>query len=283
MAEDLRQILSDLWMYRELLQQLTLRDIKIRYKQAVMGFAWAVFMPMFVVGAGLIIRLVMADEAGAALDAAVVAGLAVKSLPWAFFVGAVGMASSSLTGNASLVTKVYFPREALPLGVVLAQAMDLLIGAAVLLPILPFLGLSPSWQQLWVLPLTFLLLLFTSGVALFLACANLFFRDVKYIVQVLLTFGIFVTPVLYEASMLGGRGSRLVMVNPLSPLLEGIRLSVVSGQNLLERAVVTGADGGSIVAWDPSYLAYAVAVTVVTFLVSAILFHRSEFAFAEHV
>jgi ABC-type polysaccharide/polyol phosphate export permease len=183
----------------------------------------------------------------------------------------------------NLVTKVYFPREVLPLGVVLAQAMDLIIGAAVLLPILPFLGLSASWQQLWVLPLTFLLLLFTAGVALLLACANLFFRDVKYIVQVLLTFGIFVTPVLYEANMLGARGSRLVMANPLSPLLEGIRLSVVGGHNLLQRAVVTGPDNVSIMTWDPSYLAYAFAVSVVTFLVSAILFHRSEFAFAEHV
>lgn len=281
--EDLRQILTDLWTYRELLQQLTLRDIKVRYKQAVMGFAWAILMPLFVVGAGLIVRLVMADQAGAALDADVVAGLAVKALPWSFFVGAIGLASSSLTGNAGLVTKIYFPREVLPLGVVLAHGIDLLIGAAVVVLILPFLGLSASWQQLWVLPLTVLLLFFTSGVALFLACANLFFRDVKYIVQVVLTFGIFVTPVLYEASMLGSQGSRLVMLNPLSPLLEGIRLSVVSGQNLMEHAAVTGADGVSIVTWDPSYLAYAVGISFVTFLGSAILFHRSEFAFAEHV
>jgi ABC-type polysaccharide/polyol phosphate export permease len=182
-----------------------------------------------------------------------------------------------------LVTKIYFPREVLPLGVVLAQGMDLLIGAAALLLILPFLGLDASWQALWVLPLAVLLLLMTAGLSLFLASANLFFRDVKYIVQVMLTFGIFVTPVLYEPFMLGARGARLVMLNPLGPILEGVRLSVVSGHNLLEPLVLAGPEGASIVAWDPSYLAYALAFAVIGFLVSAVVFHRSEFAFAEHV
>jgi ABC-type polysaccharide/polyol phosphate export permease len=98
-----------------------------------------------------------------------------------------------------------------------------------------------------------------------------------------LTFGIFVTPVLYEPTMLGEQGSRLVMLNPLGPILEGFRLSVVAGHNLLEPLVILGSDGASIVAWDPSYLTYTLGISVIGFLASAVFFHRSEFAFAEYV
>jgi ABC-type polysaccharide/polyol phosphate export permease len=178
---------------------------------------------------------------------------------------------------------VYFPREVLPLAVVLAQGLDLLVGGAVVLLLLPFLGVSLSLQQLWLFPLAALLVMFTSGVSLFLACANLFFRDVKYIVQVLLTFGIFMTPVIYEPAMLGARGARLIMFNPMSPILEGFRLSLIEGHNLLQPLVVTGPTGAAIVAWDPWVLAYGVGASVLALVASALLFHRSEFAFAEYV
>jgi ABC-type polysaccharide/polyol phosphate export permease len=280
---DLREIGHDIWDYRELLHHLALRDIKLRYKQAVMGFGWALFMPVFIVAAGMIIRFAMAHLSGGALIRTEVAGLVVKALPWAFFIGAIGMATSSLTTNANLVGKVYFPREVLPLAVVLAQGLDLLVGGAVVLILLPFLGVSLSLQQLWLLPLAALLVMFTAGVSLFLACANLFFRDVKYIVQVLLTFGIFMTPVIYEPAMLGARGARLIMFNPMSPILEGFRLSLIEGHNLLQPLVVTGPTGAAIVAWDPWVLAYGVGASVLALVASALLFHRSEFAFAEYV
>lgn len=281
---ELREIfVHDLWNYRELALQLTLRDVRIRYKQAVMGLAWAVLMPALIVMAGALVRFAMAYVGGDSVDGAQIAGMAMKALPWAFFVGAIGFAVNSLTGNAALVTKIYFPREVLPLSSVMAQAVDSLIGATVLALALPFMGVDYSFAALWVLPLALLLFLFTAGAALFLGCANLFFRDVKYIVQVLLTFGIFFTPVFFEPQMFGATGAFIMMLNPLAPLLEGMRLAVVEGHDLLTPLVVAGSgDGTSILAWSPWHLAYSAAITVALLLGSALLFHRYEFVFAEY-
>lgn len=279
-VDDYREIVSDLWYGRDLLYQLTLRDIRIRYKQAVMGFGWSVFMPIMVVLSGALVRYAMTLVSGGALDTGDVAGLAVKALPWAFFVGTLGFATASLTSNMQLVAKVYFPREVLPLSSAFAQCFDTLIGLAALTVLLPVLGVRPSWGLLWVPVLLLVLVVFTCAMALFLSCANLFFRDVKYIVQVMLTFGIFFTPVFFEPSMLGPRGSRLVMLNPLSPVLEGMRLAVVKGHNLMEPLALTAK--GAVV-WEPWYLAYSALWAVGGLLVASLLFHRSEFIFAEYV
>jgi lipopolysaccharide transport system permease protein len=111
---ELAEIGRDFWHYRELLYQLTRRDIRIRYKQAAMGFGWAIFMPIFVVAAGVLVRFAMANLSGTRLELDGIAGLVIKSLPWSFFVGSMGFAASSLVGNSNLVSKVYFPREILP-------------------------------------------------------------------------------------------------------------------------------------------------------------------------
>jgi lipopolysaccharide transport system permease protein len=280
LISDYKEIGTDLWHARDLLHQLTLRDIRIRYKQAVMGFGWSVFMPIMVVLSGALVRFAMALVSGGKLDVADVAGLAVKALPWSFFVGTIGFATTCLTANMHLVSKVYFPREVLPLSATIAQCFDTLIGLATLTLLLPFLGVRPSMALLWVPVLLLVLVLFTAAAALFLSCANLFFRDVKYIVQVMLTFGIFFTPVFFEPAMLGARGSRLVMLNPLSPILEGMRLAIVEHHNLLVPIAET-AKGGIV--WDPMYLGYSALWGVGGLLVASLIFHRSEFIFAEYV
>jgi homopolymeric O-antigen transport system permease protein len=277
------EIARDLWQYRDLLYQITLRDIRIRYKQAVMGFGWAIFMPALIVLAGLLVKYAMASFAGKQLGAADIANLTVKALPWSFFVGAIGFAATSLLSNITLVTKVYAPREVFPLAATLAQAFDTSISAVVVAVLLPLIGVPLTAALLWVPVLTLMLLLFTTAVGLFLSCANLFFRDVKYIVQVLLTFGIFFTPVLFEASMFGPTGSQLVMLNPLSPFLEGLRLSVVQGHNLFLPLSTVSAAGQSILVWSPWFLAYGVAWSIGGLLASALMFHRLEFVFAEYI
>jgi ABC-type polysaccharide/polyol phosphate export permease len=276
---DLREIVGDLRRSRELLHQLTLRDLRLRYKQAVMGLGWALFMPLLVLLSGAFFRFIMAKLSGAPLDRAALAAIAVKALPWSFFVGTVSTATGSLTGNTQLVTKVYFPREVLPLSAVAAQAFDLLVGSVALTVGLLALHPPPSAATaLWVAPLTLLLVAFTAACALFLSCANLFFRDVKYIVQVLLTFGVFFTPVFFDASMVGPTARPLLMLNPLAPILEGLRLALVEGHNLLVPLT-----HGGVVLWQPAELAYGAAAAVVALVGSAILFHRSEFIFAEYV
>ncbi len=279
---DLGEIVRDLVFYRDLLFQLTLRDIRIRYKQAVMGFGWALFMPIVIVLAGLVVRIAMAQVSGGEIETASLAGVAVKSLPWAFFVGAINFATPALTGNMNLVTKIYFPREVLPLSAVLAQTVDSTIGTVVLFMIIPFIGVAPDWAWAWVPLLALLLFVFTAASGLFLSCANLFFRDVKYIVQVVLMFGIFFTPIFFEPAMFGELGSRIILLNPLSPIVEGLRLSVVEGHNLLDPVLHTkGAD--SFLVWSPWYLVYSAVVAIVGLLGSALLFHRSEFVFAEYI
>jgi len=280
---DLRQIAQDIWDFRELLTQLAKRDIKIRYKQAVMGFGWALFMPILIVLAGLVIRLALSYAGGIAIDRADAGALALKGLCWSFFVGTIGFATASLTANMNLVTKIYFPREVLPLSSLVAQAFDSAIAGVVVLAALPFLGLTLSPGLLWLPVLLLLLICLTAGASLFLSCANLFFRDVKYLVQVLLTFGVFFTPVLFEASVLGATGAQLLMLNPLAPILEGLRLSVIEGHSLLAPIMETSGRGTPVTVWEPWYLAYAALWALGGLTASAVLFHRAESAFAEFV
>lgn len=280
---DLAEVVAEVYHHRDLLYQLTRRDIRIRYKQAVMGFGWALLMPVVIVLAGLVVRVAMAQVSGSEIALGEMAGVAVKALPWAFFVGAIGFATPSLVSNMNLVTKIYFPREVLPLSSVLAQGFDSAIGALALLLVLPLLGVTLSPALLWVPVLVALLVLFTAAACLFLSCANLFFRDVKYIVQVLLTFGIFFTPVLFEPAMFGPVGSQLIMLNPLAPMIEGLRLAVVEGHDLLRPLVESGTSGQDIIAWSPWYLLSSLAWGAGGLVASAAIFHRAEFIFAEYV
>ena len=280
-VRDMGEVLHEIWEYRELLYQLSLRDIRIRYKQAVMGLAWAIFMPALIVLAGLMVKYIMARLSGGDLQTESVGAVAVKSIPWAFFVGSIGFATNSLVGNRSLITKIYFPREVFPVSATVAQSFDTTIGAIALLFVLPFLGAQLSLALLWVPFLALLLVMITLAVGFFLACGNLFFRDVKYIVRVLLTFGIFFTPVFFEPVDLGALGAQLIYVNPLAPILEGLRLTVLESHNLLV-PIVTGSGAERLVLWTPLYLLYSVVWGVGGLVLSSLLFHRLEFVFAEY-
>ena len=151
---------------------------------------------------------------------------------------------------------------------------------AVLLVIFAHVG--PSWGLLWIPLLLIILVAQTAAAALFFSCANVFFRDVKYIVQVLLTFGIFFTPVFYEPELFGPTGAQLMMLNPLSPALEGLRLAIVEQHNLMY-PVVAQLDNVQIWIWHPAYLLYAGLVAVVGLVIAWLIFHRSEFIFAEYI
>src|SRR5262249_52666411 len=159
------------------------RDLRVRYKQAAMGCAWAVLMPILVVAAGALVRAALASVAGRSVHIGDVAGMAVKALPWSFFVGSMTFATVSLTTNANLITKTFSPREVLPLAAVATQAVDSSLAAAAVLLFLALAGVPLTVTVVWVPVLVTLLLLFTAGAALLTACANLFFRDVKYLVH----------------------------------------------------------------------------------------------------
>jgi len=210
----------------ELLYIVAWREIKIKYKQSVMGFFWAILMPTLIVGAGVIVKYAFASLSGSPLDANDIANVAVKSTPWAFFVSSLRFAANSLVANTTLVTKVYLPREVFPIASVASQLMDFVVASSLLVIILPLNHIGLSIQIVWVPLLVLFLILFTVAVALFVAAASLFFRDIKYLVDVFVTFGIFFTPVFYDAATLGKWGS-LVMLNPVAPILEGLSSALV--------------------------------------------------------
>jgi homopolymeric O-antigen transport system permease protein len=134
----------------------------------------------------------------------------------------------------------------------------------------------------WVPLLIALLIAFTTGVSLFLACANLFFRDVKYIVQVVLMFGIFFTPIFFEPAMLGARGAQLAVLNPLTGILEGLRLSIVEGRDLLHPISVV-MKGTERVIWNPWELVYSAVCAVAGMAGATVMFRRLQHLFAEYV
>lgn len=276
---ELGALVRELLAARELLEELTLRDLRIRYKQAVMGVAWAILTPLVVALSGWVLRLAFSLMSGAPLARAELAGIAVKSVGWSFFVGALGFGTASITANLPLVTKVYFPRAVLPLSTVATQAVDSAIGAVALVLVLPLFGVHLTTALLWIVPLLLLLLLQTAGAVLLAGAGNVFFRDARHLVQLVTSFGIFFTPVYYDAGVFGERGLRLLLLNPLGPVLEGMRLAVVEGHSLARPLVnATGA-----VIWSPWYLVWAAAWSVGLAVCAALVFRRVESAFAEYV
>ena len=147
---NLRVIFYDeLWHYRGLLYELMRRDIRVRYKQTALGFAWAMLMPSLIVLAGGTVRYAMAYVGGRHLGVEDLAGIAIKAVPWSFFVGSMGFATASLVGQANLVTKIYFPREVLPLAATMAQAFDASLGVVSLLIAFAVLGVDYGLAALW--------------------------------------------------------------------------------------------------------------------------------------
>ena len=269
----------DMVNYRELLLELTRRDLRIRYKQSVLGVLWAILTPLVVVLAGAIIKAAYASMAGRGVASVELAGLAIKSIGWTFFIGALGFGTASLTANLALVTKVYFPRELLPVSTVLTQAVDSSIGAAALLLLFPLLGIGHMAGAGWLLLIIVLLVALTVAVVLLASCANVFYRDVKHVVQLVTSFGIFFSPVFFDLDAFGSRGTRLFAMNPLTGLLEGARLAIVTGHDLATPLV--GATGAVI--WSPAYLVYAASIALGGLLLSTIVFRRASANFADYV
>jgi homopolymeric O-antigen transport system permease protein len=222
--------LSELLRHRDLLYILTWRDITVKYKQSVMGMLWAVLMPLVIVGAGLIVRTAFATASGTSVALNDMTSVAVKSVPWAFFVSALRFGTNSLVTNSTLVTKIYLPRLVFPLAAVFSQLFDFVVAAAVVAVLLIVAQVGLSVHLLWLPLLLASLVTLVIAFAIILSAASLFLRDVKYLVEVFLTFAIFITPVFYESSLFG-QWAPVLLLNPVSPLLEGISTTLIFHQN----------------------------------------------------
>jgi lipopolysaccharide transport system permease protein len=225
----MKEQLLELYKHRELLYTIAHRDIKVRYKQSIMGFLWAILMPLLIVLSGIVVRYAYALAAHAPLQTADIASVAVKALPWAFLVSSIRFGCNSLLNNRDLVTKVYFPKEIFPVAAVMASLFDFLVASTALIVFLLVIQTGWSVYLLWA-PALFLAALFLAiGTSMAVSAASLFFRDVKFIVEVALTFGIFFTPVFYDVRMLGDRGKWLLL-NPAAPILDGLSACIVHHQ-----------------------------------------------------
>jgi lipopolysaccharide transport system permease protein len=221
--------LVELYNYRGLLYMITYRDIKVRYKQSVMGLMWAILMPVLIVVSGVVVRYAFALAAHTPLQRAVLIGVAVKSLPWAFLVSSIRFACLSLVNNKELVTKIYFPREIFPMAAIGASLFDLCIASAALAVFLALFHAGADVHLFWIPVLLLIIIALALGVGLVVSAASLFFRDVKFLVEAILTFGIFFTPVFYDVHMFGSK-AKWLLLNPVSPVLDGFSACIARHQ-----------------------------------------------------
>jgi lipopolysaccharide transport system permease protein len=217
--------LHELWEYRELLYFLTWRDVKVRYKQTVLGAAWAIIQPLFTMVVFSVFFGKLAKVPSDGIPYPIFSYTAL--VPWTFFAQGMNQASNSLVRYANLIKKVYFPRLALPIAKLLAGTVDFALAFIVLLGMMLAYGIMPTVNALW-LPFFLLLALITSlGTALWLAAMNVQFRDVGYTVPFITQFWMFATPIAYPSSLLPEPWRTLYGINPMAGVVEGFRWALL--------------------------------------------------------
>jgi lipopolysaccharide transport system permease protein len=216
--------LRDVWVYRELLYLLALRDIQIKYKQTVLGVIWFVLQPllMTLIFTLFLGRIVKVPSDGVPYSLFAYAGLMV----WSFFSGALSSTGNSLVGNAHLITKVYFPRLIIPLASVIARLVDFGVAFAILLAFMFFYHIHFSWSLLLVPIFVVLLVLLSLGVGLWTAALNVKYRDINLALPVVIQLWMFVSPVVYPLSYVPPKWKLAYSLNPLVGILEGFRAAL---------------------------------------------------------
>lgn len=217
--------LKDVFQYRELIYFLSIRNIKIRYKQTILGASWAIIQPFFTM---VVFSLFFGNLAGVPSDGIEYPLFSYAALvPWTFFANSMIQSSQSLVGNANLITKVYFPRLAIPLSTVLSGIIDFILAFVVLLGMMVFFGQSPTINVIF-LPYFFLLTwVTTTGVGIWLAAMNVQFRDVRYAIPFFVQFWLFSTPIAYSSSLLSEPWRTLYGLNPMVGVVEGFRWALL--------------------------------------------------------
>ncbi|WP_322807808.1 ABC transporter permease [Thermanaerothrix sp.] len=220
--------LRDLWLYRELIYFLTWRDLKVRYKQTLLGAAWAVLQPFLTMVVFTIFFGNFAKVSSEGFPYPVFSYAAL--LPWGLFSKALNDASRSLVGNSHMITKIYFPRLILPLSSVLSGVVDFGIAFLFLLGMMAFYGLYPTWGIL-LLPLLLLLALVTAlGVGLWLSALNVLYRDVGYALPFLTQLWMFISPIIYSINTVPEQWRLVYALNPMTGVVQGFRWALLGSQ-----------------------------------------------------
>jgi lipopolysaccharide transport system permease protein len=256
--------LGELWEYRELLYFLIWREVKVRYKQTALGVAWAVLQPVatMVVFSLFFGRLARVPSEGVPYPLFAFTAL----VPWTFFANGLTQAANSVVLNQNLVTKIYFPRLAIPIATVLAGTVDLVLSFLLLVVLMMYYGVPLSPRLLWLVPCTLLAFATALGVGFWLAALHVQYRDVRYTVPFLVQLWLFATPIAYPSTLLSEPWRTVYGVNPMVGVVEGFRWALLG----------TGVGPGAMVAVS--------AVVAVLLMVSgALYFRRMEQTFADVV
>jgi lipopolysaccharide transport system permease protein len=256
--------LRDLWIYRELVFFMIWRDIKVRYKQTLLGAAWAVIQPVLTM---LVFNFVFGTIAKVPTEGIPYPIFSyVALLPWGLFSAALNNASRSLTTNQNMVTKIYFPRLVLPLASVLGGLVDFAIAFLILIVMMVYYKISPT-PAIWTLPFFLLLTVVTAlGVALWLSAINVQYRDVNYVLPFLTQFWLFLTPVAYSAKVISDKWQIVYSLNPMAGVVNGFRWALL------------GTNTGPNI-----YMAVSIGISLI-FLISGLFYFRSmERTFADTI
>jgi len=256
--------LGELWSYRELLYFLTWRDVLIRYKQAVLGVAWAVLQPFLTM---IVFTLVFSGLMNVSSGDTPYALFSLAALvPWQLFAGGLNKSGATLVANANLLTKVYFPRLIMPTSAVLAGLVDFAIGMVLLAGMMVYFGVTPTWNVLWLPLLVVLTLLTALSVSLWLSALNVMYRDVQYVIPLVVQLWMFVSPVIYSTGTVPAGPMRIVYgLNPMAGVIQGFRWA------LLGEAPPSG------------LLLIGAGVVIVVFVGGLFFFKRVERTFADVV
>ena len=255
--------LGELWRYRELLYFLTWRDVKIRYKQAVLGFLWAFIQPFLkmVVFSVVFGGLAKMDSEGFPYPIFLYAGL----LPWQFFADAVNRSGQSIVGGANLITKVYFPRIIMPVASVGACLVDFAISFGILIAMMFYYHMVPNASILMVLPLVLVTILSALGIGVLVSALNTAYRDFRYALPFLVQIWMFLTPVIYSVKIIPENWQWLILLNPMAGIVDAYR-SAILGK-----------------AFDWGNLGISLGIATVMFLIGLAYFRKTERYFADIV
>jgi len=220
--------LKELWRYRELIYFLTWRDIKVRYKQAVLGIAWALLQPILTMVITSVVFGVLLEVPSGDIPYPVFVFSAL--LPWQLFATSLQKSSQSLVGNANLLTKIYFPRLIIPLSSVLAVMLDFAISSVMLIVMMLFYKVQASWQMFWLIPLVVLAIMAALAVGLWLSALNVQYRDIQHMVPFIVQIWMYASPVVYPIETIpAGILRTLYGLNPMVGVIQGFRWALFGG------------------------------------------------------
>jgi ABC-type polysaccharide/polyol phosphate export permease len=263
MINEFKFMVKEIVDYWELFYYLTMKEIKIKYKQSIIGVGWAIFMPLVSM---VIFTFIFTKIARIETDVPYPIFAYCGLLPWQLFAQGLGSATKSLVGNSNLLTKVYLPREVFPFAAVMAKIVDFGVGFVFVFLLMWYYRIPLAWTIIFFPLVLFVQIIFTLGLSFFVSMGNLYFRDVDYIMQVVIQLWMYVTAVVYPLKVSNPNLQTILNLNPMTPIIEAYRDVLLRGQL-------------------PPFNVFlpVAALSVGLFLFGWLLFHKLEFQFAENI